>query len=172
MLFETTSATVAATLHSFDTTSSTVNPFSDHSFSKVSTFSVTWFILVELSDTSLLPHPIMDVVTRVANSIDRTIKTDRETVVGWGMPDYSAVITMGATIQGYYSWVEIPASGIVFATSSYQNAAPTIHINKEASTNGMIAITSGYAIVEKGKFVSFAVTSGGNGYFVPFKGVN
>ena len=98
--------------------------------------------------------------------------TGKETVVDWGIPDYDAIIDIGATTQGNYLWVEIPASGIVFATSSYQNAAPTIHINKEASTNGMIAITSGYAIVEKGKFVSCAVTSGGKGYFVPFKGVN
>ena len=32
------------------------------------------------------------VLTKVANCIDRTVKSDRETVVGWGMPDYSAPV--------------------------------------------------------------------------------
>lgn len=32
------------------------------------------------------------VLTKVANGIDRTVSSDRETVVGWGMPDYSAKI--------------------------------------------------------------------------------
>lgn len=32
------------------------------------------------------------VLTKVSNSIDRTVASDRETVVGWGMPDYSAEV--------------------------------------------------------------------------------
>ena len=34
------------------------------------------------------------VLTKVANGIDRTVATDRETVVGWGMPDYSAAVSV------------------------------------------------------------------------------
>lgn len=33
------------------------------------------------------------VLTKVANGIDRTVKTDRETIVSWGMPDYTAGVT-------------------------------------------------------------------------------
>lgn len=36
------------------------------------------------------------VLTKVANGIDRTVATDRETVVGWGMPDYSARIQISS----------------------------------------------------------------------------
>lgn len=38
------------------------------------------------------------VLTKVANCIDRTVATDRETVVGWGMPDYSAGIDLSNSI--------------------------------------------------------------------------
>lgn len=58
------------------------------------------------------------VLTKVANSIDRTVKTDRETVIGWGMPDYTAGVTKSndtvytatkdifviAKNDGYYSY--------------------------------------------------------------------
>lgn len=34
------------------------------------------------------------VLTKVANGIDRTVATDRETVVGWSIPDYNSGITL------------------------------------------------------------------------------
>lgn len=38
------------------------------------------------------------VLTKVANGIDKTVKSDRETVVGWGMPDYTAVIDLSNSL--------------------------------------------------------------------------
>lgn len=40
------------------------------------------------------------VLTKVANCIDRTVKSDRETVVGWGIPDYSAIVLIQAPATG------------------------------------------------------------------------
>lgn len=50
------------------------------------------------------------VLTRVSNSIDRTVASDRETVVGWCMPDYSAGVgknsnvTYTAEKDGFVFW--------------------------------------------------------------------
>lgn len=46
------------------------------------------------------------VLTRVSNSIDRTILTDRETVMSWGMPDYSTAVSITAPyIATYPCWL-------------------------------------------------------------------
>lgn len=39
------------------------------------------------------------VLTRVANCIDRTVKSDKETVVGWGMPDYNSGVSKTTNTQ-------------------------------------------------------------------------
>lgn len=53
------------------------------------------------------------VLTKVANGIDRTVATDRETVVGWGMPDYdSGVDVVSSIVQG--SQYIPPKKGFLF----------------------------------------------------------
>lgn len=50
------------------------------------------------------------VLTKVANGIDKTVSSDRATVVGWGMPDYSAGVS-------YSSNFVAPTNGYCVATN-------------------------------------------------------
>ena len=78
------------------------------------------------------------VLTKVANGIDRTVKSDRETVVGWGMPDTSAGITVNATSY------TAPKNGIVLINC--QHADNTIN---QVSINGVqlysVSMSGSYA---------------------------
>ena len=66
------------------------------------------------------------VLTKVANSIDRTVKSDRETVVGWGMPDYSAKISVGSSPATFTA----PSNGWVYAEQNgTYNAAFSVEVN-------------------------------------------
>ena len=64
------------------------------------------------------------VLTKVANGIDRNVATDRETVVGWGMPDYSAGVSKSNNTQ-YTS----DKDGFLYAYGYTQNAIIRVTIN-------------------------------------------
>ena len=64
------------------------------------------------------------VLTKVANGIDRTVASDRETVVGWGMPDYSAGVSKSNNTQ-YTS----DKDGFLYAYGYTQNAIIRVTIN-------------------------------------------
>lgn len=83
------------------------------------------------------------VLTRVANSIDRTVASDRETVVGWGMPDYSAGIAVNATSY------TAPTDGIVLI-----NCVHVDNNNNNASINGVQVYNFGMS----GKYAGGAMT--------------
>ena len=69
------------------------------------------------------------ILTKVANCIDRTIESDRETVVGWGMPDYSAGIT-GEVSLGVAKTYTCPAKGIItYSLSAFNRGKAYIKIN-------------------------------------------
>ena len=78
------------------------------------------------------------VLTKVANGIDRTVKSDRETVVGWGMPDYSAGITINATSY------TAPKDGIVLINCQHAD-----HATNQLTINGVqlysVSMTGSYA---------------------------
>lgn len=114
------------------------------------------------------------VLTRVANSIDRTVATDRETVVGWGMPDYSAGIAK--------VWnTDISTTKnvrICYGGSSSNQVADSIrlYINNNLIGNYIIA-NSGFfmqwADIPAG--ATYKVTGGQSGQYIieyPFKGAN
>lgn len=60
------------------------------------------------------------VLTKVANCIDRTVKSDKETVVGWGMPDYSSGISVS---NGTYT---PPCDGIIKTAGTNKGATVKI----------------------------------------------
>ena len=66
------------------------------------------------------------VLTKVANGIDRTVASDRETVVGWGMPDYSAGIAINAKTY------TAPKAGIVLINCQHAD-----HATNQVTINGV-----------------------------------
>lgn len=87
------------------------------------------------------------VLTKVANGIDRTVATDRETVVGWGMPDFTASVTKnantlytaevngwifakGAPAQGQSLTITIDGTSLLFAEQMNVNDSLFIPIAK------------------------------------------
>lgn len=114
------------------------------------------------------------VLTKVANSIDRTVATDREAIVGWGMPDYSAGIAK--------VWnTDISTTKnvrICYGGSSNNQVADSIrlYINNNLIGNYIIA-NSGFfmqwADIPAG--ATYKVTGGQSGQYIieyPFKGAN
>ena len=107
------------------------------------------------------------VLTRVANSIDRTVASDRETVVGWGMPDYSA----GISLTGISSPYIAPANGIIYIERDIGD----LKINGNAYVGISGQVYSSYSntiIINKGDSLSWTKNSPYAGIFYPFKGVN
>ena len=78
------------------------------------------------------------VLTKVANGIDRTVKSDRETVVSWGMPDYSAGIDINAKTY------TAPKAGIVLINCQHAD-----HATNQVTINGVqlysVSMTGSYA---------------------------
>ena len=115
------------------------------------------------------------VLTKVANGIDRTSATDRETVVGWGMPDYSAGIDIKSQTNAGYT---APSKGFIVFYSKQGTQAHTLKINDNVISTGA---SSGntydctYCLpVEKGDVFKYsvAVSYVDSAYFFPLKGVN
>lgn len=105
------------------------------------------------------------VLTRVANCIDRTSATDRETVVGWGIPNYNA----GYTVSSGFT---ANTSGVlkVYVSSSYPtidirvNNVQVVYFRFEHHYGDQVT----YLVrVDKGDVVTF----NGSGTFYPDKGV-
>ena len=112
------------------------------------------------------------VLQQVANKVDKTSATDRETVVGWGMPDYSAGIAVTAEqmLNGFIA----PANGLLLC--SYGSAG-TVHVNNNSFTTQMtyenrqlksIPLSKGDVFRD----ASFQANYEGNNIFFPCKGVN
>ncbi len=66
------------------------------------------------------------VLTKVANGIDRTVATDRETVVGWGMPDYSAGVSQVEDVE-----YTAPKAGVLYINAQDYNTNTYITIDGE-----------------------------------------
>lgn len=75
------------------------------------------------------------VLTKVSNGIDRTSATDRETVVGWGIPDYTTSITWTCPSKG--STYTIPYDCELFF-SDFNNGAGVLTLKINNSSGATI----------------------------------
>lgn len=111
------------------------------------------------------------VLTRVANCIERTNANDRETVVGWGMPDYSARVSL--TVQQLLDGYTAPVDGVVTITGQATNGS---YFLVDGVGVGFVGgqTSQSYAPVEKGSVVSLSASLNilRNIFFYPLKGVN
>ena len=116
------------------------------------------------------------VLTKVANGIDRTVATDRETVVGWGMPDYSAGVSVSFTVNAIWT---APSDGILILSSTggttpayYGFINEIVRFRTSAGVNaggqgGLIILNKNDTV----KMDTITVASQQN-TFIPLKGVN
>ena len=104
------------------------------------------------------------VLTKVANGIDRTVKSDRATVVGWGMPDYSAVVSMT-------SGSSAPKNGWAVAHAVNVNVVYSVNGVSVAQGNWQAGGWSGNLNLQIMVSAGDVVTGGG-WKFIPCKGAN
>ena len=116
------------------------------------------------------------VLTKVANGIDRTVATDRETVVGWGMPDYSAGVSVSFTVNAIWT---APSDGILILSST-GGTTPAYYglINEIVRFRTSAGITAGgqggLIILNKNDTVKMDIITveSQQNTFIPLKGVN
>ncbi|MGN1392613.1 MAG: hypothetical protein ACI4V7_01005 [Succinivibrionaceae bacterium] len=107
------------------------------------------------------------VLTKVSNCIDRTVASDREIVVGWGMPDYSAGIGLG----GLTSFTA-PADGVAYVLNNYQQTMDVyingVYLGYHLSNSQV----TGTYILNKGDVLTTSSAINNTAYFFPLKGAN
>lgn len=118
------------------------------------------------------------VLTEVANGIDRTVKSDRETVVGWGMPDYSAGIDVTSEFSSGQWWTATKAGWYVIS------AGADSYFEIRASDNGKLIVagagptpyilSTGTFVADVGQRLYCSKKSGSYpvAVYYPFKGAN
>ena len=117
--------------------------------------------LNNVDNTSDLNKPISTAVQEALDS-----KADRATVVGWGMPDYSAVISLGGLTK-----FTAPTDGIAYILNNYQQTMDVYingiylgyHLSNSQST--------GTYVLNKGDILTTSSQINNTSGFVPFKGV-
>jgi hypothetical protein len=110
---------------------------------------------------------------QIANKVDKTSTTDRETVVGWGMPDYSAGVSISnkvsftAPSDGY---IVVSGFGSTGANSDfYINGVSIAHLGY--NTNTYSHHVSSF-LVNKGDVFNVSYSGSlSKGTFYPLKGV-
>lgn len=109
------------------------------------------------------------VLTKVANGIDRTMSSDRETVVGWGMPDYNS----GISIELPYT---APSNGFLRMHFTFNAGDVFLYVNDirvQVVGGGAVAGMDYMVPVSKGDNITRSNTSTYyEGVFFPVKGVN
>ena len=107
---------------------------------------------------------------QVANKVDKTSQTDRETVVGWGMPDYSAGVSVSYTTLN--SGFEAPNDGIITGSWNPLNSDTLVYVNGKVVGGGNTYVQTLHARLSKGDIVKAASdTSTNTIVFYPLKGV-
>lgn len=114
------------------------------------------------------------VLTKVANSIDRTSATDRATVVGWGMPDYSAGVDIASTLLNSPSYTAPYDCYIHFSTYGNVGIRFKIGNNYVIYLDGDTGVfVSDSIYLEKGEtLIKDSFQSGAMAILFPLKGVN
>lgn len=115
------------------------------------------------------------VLTTLADCVKKSSATDRETVVGWGMPDYSAKVAITFTVNN--AWTA-PCKCRVMGRS-YGRGSPAVYgyINGSIPAGGTAPMTNGQGHfsfdLEKGDtYTPNTVVGSQEIYYIPFKGVN
>ena len=141
--------------------------------SKVKPDSIRYRAMVQLANgaTDQAVITATSVLQQVANKVDKTSATDRETVVGWGMPDYSAGIAV--TAEQMKNGFTAPANG--FLLYSYGSSGP-VYVNNNSFTILMTYENRQLRSIplSKGDVFRDAVVQAnyaGNNIFFPCKGV-
>ena len=116
------------------------------------------------------------VLTKVANGIDRTVATDRETVVGWGMPDYSAKIEVPWNTEVtriYPCFVNVFPNGTVRGNTVKININNVvIGIYEEGGESGSAGSGQFFIPANTPYKVSGGYQNNGTIYEFPLQGVN
>ena len=124
------------------------------------------------------------VLTRVANGIDRTVASDRETVVGWGMPDWDKAVTaFSGNLYNSAKTYTLPDNGFVFITTQNQsNVGSSTNLTNNKSSYvfnvfsmGVGGKAYGQYFGGKGEIISLSAASASTvvtSIFVPLKGAN
>lgn len=114
------------------------------------------------------------VLQQVANKVDKTSATDRETVVGWGMPDYDAGISIKTTLTS--NVYEVPCKGVIRVT--VDNSGGVVLEDENNKRLCYIDLENGVHIssdfyIEKSKKIKRSFSEGSwDCIFYPLKGVN
>jgi hypothetical protein len=113
------------------------------------------------------------VLTTVADCVRKSSATDRETVVGWGMPDYSAGIakTVSTTNQtvGSFGLLEVRMQ---FTSGTHKFYINDIEKTLQSGNGGTITHWLFYNVSPNDTFRFSSTNSGFSVMFYPFKGVN
>lgn len=103
---------------------------------------------------------------RATTDMNNITSTGKETVVGWGMPDYTA----GISLTGISSPYVAPADGIIY----FERNLGSLTINGTAYVGGSNQTYSSYSntiLVNKGDSLSWTNSTPYAGTFYPMKGV-
>ena len=103
---------------------------------------------------------------KLVNFVDKTSATDKETVVGWGMPDYSAGVSVGTSFTAITDGLVIYQLGTTGAGVAKVNNIQIL--SKAIGSNYDNASLSQMFYVKKEDIVQIPVS----GIFYPLKGVN
>ena len=97
-------------------------------------------------------------------------QTAKETIVGWGMPDYSAVVELSSSSFPYTA----TKKGIVYIQGSATNGNLKISVNDVVIVDTQAANSyvgrSGWVIVDIGDVVTYSAKTFGKAQFIPLKG--
>lgn len=130
------------------------------------------------TDVSAIAQGLTELETRQGDYVNKTLASDKELVVGWGMPDYSAGIDIS---NGFVC----PCDGMILAHLTGTNATAIYlgdshlveskrlaHLDVKNASN---AVVLSNCIVRKGdcvKYYLYNSNSSIKGTFFPFVGVN
>ena len=103
----------------------------------------------------------------LSNAVSNASSSAKETIVGWGLPDYTAVVTISA---GSYT---PPKDGLIRVSGGNNNSGKKITVNGADAAGAWVASSTSTDItawVQKGDAVEI-IGGGVDVYFFPLKGV-
>lgn len=104
----------------------------------------------------------------LSNAVSNASTVAKETVVGWGMPDYSAGISIGSSLP-----YTAPSAGVVLMISGYQTGAGQLEVNgiQAGYEIGASQVQgTSYAFPSKGDIITVSGAAAAITFF-PMKGV-
>ncbi len=116
----------------------------------------------------------------LTNAIMKNSSADRETVVGWGIPDYDSKVSINITSGTALDWTAPYDCFVHISAQSTGNCVASIidkksgdWISRNDNTNTQSKICSATAIIDKGRVINIqGVGTINYCYYAPLKGVN